>query len=165
MPCKFGKGACRRRHCRFAHGPTSLKALLGELQAARSSLDIAVFTFTCNELADAVLAAVRRGVRVRLITDDDQMASRGSDVARLAKGGVAVRHDNSPALLHHKFGIVDGRTVLTGSFNWTRAAVLENRENILITAEPAALSSYTREFDKLWAEFSTRAHRVVGTTL
>ncbi len=52
-----------------------------------------VFTITCNELAAALLGAHRRGVRVRVITDDEQMRTTGSDIQELMQAGVPVRHD------------------------------------------------------------------------
>ena len=55
-------------------------------------MDVCVFTITCNEIADAILAAHKRGVRVRIITDDDQSKTRGSDVEELARAGIPVRH-------------------------------------------------------------------------
>lgn len=152
MPCRNGK-SCRRQNCSYAHDATSLIRLLQWLNAARSSLDVAVFSITCDELADALLAAHSRGVRVRIISDNDQMATRGSDVERLKAAGVPVKVDNSPAHMHNKFAVLDGRFVLTGSFNWTRAGVLENQENVLILDSPQTAAKYKQQFDRLWNQY------------
>lgn len=147
---------CRRENCRYEHQSTSLSKLLSELRSARKSIDVCVFTITCNEIADVLETAAKRGVAVRIITDDMQMRSQGSDVMRLSKvRGVQVRHDgNSEAHMHHKFAIVDGAALLNGSFNWTRAAVLTNKENVVVTKQaPDLIAAFAAEFEKLWGLF------------
>ena len=79
LPCRF-MGKCTRKQCDFAHQPTGLSRFLDILQSAKQSLDICVFTITANEIADAISAVHKRGVSVRIITDDDQRASLGSDI-------------------------------------------------------------------------------------
>eukprot|EP00039_Didymoeca_costata_P015035 m.249323 g.249323 ORF g.249323 m.249323 type:complete len:263 (-) comp16140_c1_seq19:84-872(-) len=153
MPCRY-KNNCKRYNCEYAHEETNLTKLIAKIDAAHSTLDICVFTITCNELANAVKNAVKRGVKVRLITDDDQASSRGSDIQDLANNGVEARHDQNDAHMHNKFAIIDNNLLINGSFNWTRAAVLDNRENILITGDSFFVSSFTQEFNKLWAAFS-----------
>ncbi len=73
MPCRHGRSCRRGASCQYAHHPTSLSRFLQILNGATRSLDICVFTITCNEIAEAVVAAHRRGVRVRIITDDEQV--------------------------------------------------------------------------------------------
>lgn len=99
--------------------------------------------------------AINRGVAVRIITDDDQMESQGSDVEGLVKAGAQTRHDNNNrSHMHHKFAVVDRATLLSGSFNWTRSAVLTNRENIIITTDPTLINSFAQEFNKMWQLYS-----------
>eukprot|EP00127_Corallochytrium_limacisporum_P004122 Clim_evm67s157 gene=Clim_evmTU67s157 len=152
MPCRYGK-SCRRNNCKYEHGETSLTKLLNLLKKAKRSMDICVFNITCNEIADEIEAAHKRGVAVRIVTDDDQMDSQGSDVQALKRKGIPTVHDNSPAHMHNKFVIIDNTIVATGSFNWTRSAVLNNRENILVTSNPQLVKPYIHEFNKLFNEF------------
>lgn len=79
---------------------------------------------------------------------------QGSDVARLKAAGVPVRCDRTPAHMHHKFAVIDGRFLVTGSLNWTRAGVLENCENVLVLDAPAVAGRYTAQFNALWAAFA-----------
>lgn len=154
MPCHAALQGrpCHRRNCAYAHRPdqSSLMTLLAEINRAKRNIDVCVFTITCNELAEALIDANRRGVRVRIITDGEQAASKGSDVAQL-KGtpGIEVRTDRDEnSHMHHKFAIIDYTTLLNGSFNWTRGAVLSNHENVrvpaagmrMLTSSPAHLS-------------------------
>lgn len=89
MPCRYG-GNCRRQRCEYAHNRTSLTRLLGYLNSAKRTLDVCVFTITCNEIADALEAAHQRGVKVRIISDNEQKRTLGSDVERLAQLGIEV---------------------------------------------------------------------------
>ena len=152
MPCRFGS-KCRRKTCAFSHEQTSLTRFLKGIDSAKATFDVCVFTITCNEIAAGIIALHKRGVRVRIITDDEQTNAAGSDVGKFIDAGIRVRHDDSPHHMHHKFAVLDGRILLTGSFNWTRSAVLHNKENILITDHPSLVSAYAREFENLWLEF------------
>ncbi|MCB9679676.1 MAG: hypothetical protein H6737_31505 [Alphaproteobacteria bacterium] len=126
--------------------------LVGFVAGARRSIEVAVFTITDDRVADALIAAHARGVNVRILTDDDKSEDRGSDVDRLERAGIAVRHDRSPYHFHHKFAVFDGERLLNGSYNWTRGAANDNRENFLLTWEPRLVRAYSMAFEKLWAE-------------
>jgi phosphatidylserine/phosphatidylglycerophosphate/cardiolipin synthase-like enzyme len=114
-----------------------------------------VFTITDDELTDAVLDAHRRGVKVRVITDNDKANDLGSDVDRLARAGVPVRMDRTEHHMHHKFAVFDGHTVATGSYNWTRSAATHNRENVAVTNDPKLVRAYAEGFDGLWRAFES----------
>lgn len=137
----------------FSPGDGCQLAILSELKHAESYVDICVFTISDDHIAKAIKACYRRGVDVRIITDDDKMNDRGSDIRELCKAGIPVRTDHSRSHMHHKFAIVDGHTLLTGSYNWTRSAYKYNHENLLVTFDPDALSQYADEFERLWRVF------------
>lgn len=137
----------------FFPDENGLERLVELIQHTRSTLDICVFTFTHNRLARAVKNALKKGVKVRLLTDIMKVDDRGSDVRELAAAGVDVRTDHSPTHMHHKFAVIDDHLLLTGSFNWTRSAVEENQENILVTDDPLLIIAYQREFERLWELF------------
>ena len=121
---------------------------------ARSTVDVCVFTITDNRIAEAMEKAHRRRVQVRVISDDEKSMDAGSDIDRFERAGIPVRVDRSEHHMHHKFAIFDKSKLLTGSYNWTRSAALNNEENFLITTDGGLLKAFTREFDKLWREFS-----------
>lgn len=52
--------------------------------------------------------------------------------------------------MHHKFALLDGRKLITGSLNWTMTAVQSNKENVIVTEEPELVRPYEDEFNKLW---------------
>jgi cardiolipin hydrolase len=137
----------------FSPGDECIRRLLSLLGAARRSLDICVFTITDDRITSAIVAAQRRGVAVRIISDNDKAGDLGSDIEGLEKAGVKVRLDDSPHHMHHKFVVVDGKLLLNGSFNWTRSASLNNQENFLISDDARFVAAFAKEFEKLWAKF------------
>ncbi|GAB5547399.1 MAG: phospholipase D-like domain-containing protein [Sandaracinaceae bacterium] len=134
----------------FSPGPGCLNAITRCLEEAQKSVDICVFTVTDDRLAAAILDAHRRGVAVRLLTDDDKSFDRGSDIERLEAAGVPVRTDRSEHHMHHKFALFDRALLITGSYNWTRSAARHNRENLLVSDDPRLVGPYLRRFDEDW---------------
>jgi phosphatidylserine/phosphatidylglycerophosphate/cardiolipin synthase-like enzyme len=96
--------------------------------------------------------AQARGVKIRIISDNDKSMDSGSDLAHLSKSGIDCRLDRTDAHMHHKFAISDQDLLLTGSYNWTRAAAAENDENIVITNNPRLVRSFTRKFEEIWSK-------------
>lgn len=109
---------------------------------------------TCDEIANEVLAAHQRGVQVRVITDDDQSVSQGSDIQKFRDAGIPVRDDNSPYHMHHKTCVIDGELVINGSFNWSRQASIGNQENVMIIRSKEIAKIFTAHFEKLWVQFA-----------
>ncbi|MEM1205274.1 MAG: phospholipase D-like domain-containing protein [Acidobacteriota bacterium] len=120
----------------------------------RRSLHLCVFTITDNRLSNPILEAHRRGVDVRILTDDEKSYDTGSDIHRLHGAGVPVRWDRSPDHMHHKFGVFDGEIAVTGSYNWTRGAAERNLENILVTDDRRLVVPFIEEFERLWQSFA-----------
>lgn len=129
-----------------------VESLLSFLDGARTSLDCCVFTITDDRVTGALIDASRRGVTVRIVSDNDKAWDLGSDVQRLERAGVAVRVDRSPHHMHHKFALADGSRLLNGSYNWTRSADTSNRENLCVSHEPGLVDAFRRAFDGMWAE-------------
>lgn len=137
----------------FTPGDDAAGRIVALFASAARSVDVCVFTITDDRLSRAVLDAHRRGVAVRIITDDDKAFDAGSDVGRLARAGVEVRTDREVGHMHHKFAIFDARLLLTGSYNWTRSACDENYENLVILAAPRLVADFSRAFEALWRRF------------
>jgi phosphatidylserine/phosphatidylglycerophosphate/cardiolipin synthase-like enzyme len=139
----------------FSPGNDCVDRLVRLLGSARRSLDICVFTITDDRLSRAILEAHGRSVRVRVLTDDYKAGDLGSDIYDLAEAGVQVAVDSSPSHMHHKFALVDRSVVVTGSYNWTRAAAVENQENIVVSDQPRLVRRFADEFERLWKRFHT----------
>ncbi len=129
--------------------PDTLHVLLDN---AKHSIDICVFTISDQSLSKRLLDAYRRGVAVRIISDDQKVNDRGSQVYNLKNAGVKVKVDHSRYHMHHKFGVVDNRISFTGSYNWTYTATKHNQENLIITTNYDIVRQFGEEFEKLWNE-------------
>jgi phosphatidylserine/phosphatidylglycerophosphate/cardiolipin synthase-like enzyme len=56
--------------------------------------------------------------------------------------------------MHHKFAVIDGQWLLSGSYNWTRGASRDNEENLIVTSDPRLLAAYTVAFERLWSDLA-----------
>lgn len=134
----------------FSPGESCWSRIVQLIDAARARLDICVFTITDDRISRAIIAAARRGLAVRIITDNEKAADEGSDIEWLRNEGLPLRVDRSPYHMHHKFALFDGALLLSGSYNWTRGAALNNNENIIVTADSRLIAAFVRTFDHLW---------------
>jgi phosphatidylserine/phosphatidylglycerophosphate/cardiolipin synthase-like enzyme len=134
----------------FSPGDSCRNVIRRQIEMATQQLDICVFTISDDSIASSLLTAHQKGVDIKLITDNDKSFDQGSDIAELAKAGIAVKMDSTPNHMHHKFMLADQRSLITGSYNWTRSAARYNHENILLTQDPAVIKSYANEFEQLW---------------
>ena len=138
----------------FSPGSECLNAIRRQFEKARHSADVCVFTITDNRISDAIRDAHARGVKIRVISDNDKSHDKGSDIQRLENLGIAVRVDRTNYNMHHKYAVFDEKTTLTGSYNWTRSAAEYNEENFVITADSRITREFLNEFEKLWKSLS-----------
>jgi phosphatidylserine/phosphatidylglycerophosphate/cardiolipin synthase-like enzyme len=120
------------------------------LRRAESSVNLCIFTITDNELAGEIISCYKRGVNVRIITDDEKTEDNGSEIYRLSTTGIPVKIDHSHYHMHNKFGVIDNKFAITGSFNWTYTATKHNQENLLATSKFEIVKQYSEEFEQLW---------------
>jgi phosphatidylserine/phosphatidylglycerophosphate/cardiolipin synthase-like enzyme len=95
----------------------------------------------------ALLDAHKRGVQVQVILDKSQRSEKYSSADFLANQGVPTMIDANHAIAHNKVMIIDGETLITGSFNFTKAAQTQNAENLLIILDPALAAMYTQNWE------------------
>lgn len=136
----------------FSPGDQCLDAILGLLHQSRRTANICVFTITDDRVAEAILDAHGRKVSVRIVTDNEKAEDLGSDIERFESAGIPVRVDRTPYHMHHKFALLDGKTLLTGSYNWTRGAARDNQENLIVTEDPRLVNPFSETFEHLWKQ-------------
>ena len=127
--------------------------LAAAMDTARVSLDIAAFELNNPLLAEAILAAAARGLRVRVVTDDEH-GLRASDglIDQLQTAGIPVVDDGRSALMHNKFVLIDALSVWTGSMNLTVNGVDRHNNNLLELRSAEAARRYQAEFDEMFAQ-------------
>lgn len=134
----------------FSPGEACRNVIISQIKSATSHLQICVFTISDDYITDAIIGSHKRGTQIKIITDNDKSLDEGSDIEQIAKLGIAVKMDRTTDHMHHKFMLVDGKALITGSYNWTRSAAKFNHENILLTREVRVVKSFLKEFDQLW---------------
>ena len=134
----------------FSPGETCRNVIIRQIESATQQLQICVFTISDDRITDSLLTAHKKGINIKLITDNDKSFDEGSDVDQLARAGIAVKMDKTSNHMHHKFMVADQRALLTGSYNWTVSAARYNHENIIVTQDAGVVKSFMREFDQLW---------------
>jgi len=119
--------------------------------SADESIDVAIYSFTLDGLANDLLEAKERGVKVRVLMDKTQAANSFSEDERLRGAGIPVRFGSGAGIMHNKFSVVDGKTVSTGSFNYSQNGDTLNNENLVIVHGSETASRFGHEFERLWA--------------
>ena len=135
------------------------KAIIQEIENARDSIHIAMFHFTNGRIARALAKAPKKGIDVKVILDKEKASDSYSKSKFLSNKGLYILfkegiqrrgRDNKTGLMHNKFVIIDGKIVITGSYNWTASAELWNYENLLIIWSTKVAKLFEKEFMRLW---------------
>jgi phosphatidylserine/phosphatidylglycerophosphate/cardiolipin synthase-like enzyme len=132
-----------------------LATVVKAIDNARTTIRIQMYSLTLDEVVSALVQAKRRGVDVRLIVDRGQFVQDHNESLRienLAAAGIPVLFDSVPGLMHNKVMVIDGETVLTGSFNYTWGAEHWNAENLLVLRDPELAAVYLRNWNYRAAE-------------
>ncbi len=129
-------------------GIKKIKQLIG---AAKKTIRVAMFTWTRYDLADALIAAGKRGVKIEVILDRNSAQGVSAPIAlKLHKAGIAVRLNQGQELLHHKMAIIDDRILINGSANWTLAAFSQNDDCFTILSPLS--HEQALKLQKVWRE-------------
>ena len=107
-------------------------ALVATIGQAKDSILVQAYSFTSAPIAKALVEAAKRGVKIEAILDKSQRSERYTGATFLKNEGIPVYIDDKHAIAHNKGMIIDGSIVVTGSFNFTKAAEEKNAENLLI---------------------------------
>lgn len=122
------------------------------IHAAEVSIHFLAFSFTSNDIADALLSRAEAGVLVQGVFDEGQLDNPGGEFARLLTAGLDVRLDANPDKLHHKLMVIDGKIVITGSYNFSVSAEERNDENVVIIFDEAVAKVYLQEVARVVGE-------------
>jgi len=123
-------------------------AIVREMGRAKQSIRIQAYSFTSTPIAKAVVEAKNRGVMVEAILDGSNRSDRYSAASFLKNAGVAVLIDDRHAIAHSKIILIDDAVIITGSFNFSKAAEESNAENLLILRDyPDVARKYRANYD------------------
>lgn len=131
------------------------EAVISALNGAKDHIYLAMFYMSNPRIVDALVAAKTRGVRIFAVFDESQRQS-----FRYLQHGVNLRFHGIPVRygsgvegkMHSKCAVVDGRQVLTGSYNWTESAEHNNTEDLVLLTSRSAAREYEERFLRIWDE-------------
>lgn len=135
-------------HAYFSPKGGCTQAIVDTLNQAKTSVLVQAYSFTSYPIANALVATHNRRVKVEAILDKSQLHGKGGKIDLLAQSGIPVSIDAVHAIAHNKVMIIDGTTVITGSFNFTTAAENSNAENLLIVQDEKLAAEYTANWNK-----------------
>ena len=137
----------------FSPSQQAIKLIQKTIKNAKYNIDVAAYSFTSYKIADALIEAHKRGVKVRVLLDKGQGKRHYKAIADMREAGIPIRINHHYAIMHDKYIIVDDKTVETGSFNYTANAEHHNAENVVVIKNNKKLAhQYTENWQKLWEE-------------
>lgn len=123
------------------------EAILQELKKARREILVQAYSFTSEPLTMALVEAKKRGVHVEVLLDHSNEKEKYSDLKLFLEHGLPPLIDANHPIAHNKVMIIDKKTIVTGSYNFTNQAEHENAENMLIVkGHPELVNSYRQTF-------------------
>jgi phosphatidylserine/phosphatidylglycerophosphate/cardiolipin synthase-like enzyme len=123
-------------------------AIVRELNKAKSTILIQAYPFTSAPIAKALLNAHKRGVKIEVILDKSQRTQKYSSATFFYNQGIPVKIDAQHAIAHNKVMVIDGETVITGSFNFTKTAEETNAENLLVIRDKKLAERYIKNWQE-----------------
>lgn len=132
----------------FSPGGGCEDRIIEELGAATEQIRVQMYLFTSKPISDALVAAKKRGVKVQVILDKSQEKGTYGKWPVLRRDGVEILFDREHETANNKLILIDDHTIITGSYNFTRAAEEKNAENIVIINDEALFSKYLENFEK-----------------
>ena len=150
----FGAGLAWGSEVYFSQEGGIQNQIIKHINLSRSTIDIAMYSFTDGDIAQALADAHDRGVVIRVIRDASQSSNKNDENGFLRDHGIALKEMSGKGrgIFHHKFAIFDNQTLETGSFNWTTNGEKYNHENAIFFTESDLVQAFRKEFEKLWKE-------------
>jgi hypothetical protein len=130
----------------FVPGEDCEGVIVAEIYQARGLILVQAYSFTSMPIATALVSAKQRGVSVQVILDKSQRSERYSGATFLANAGIRTLIDEQPSIAHSKIIIIDGVSVITGSFNFTHSAQQYNAENLIVIRDGVLAQHYTQNW-------------------
>lgn len=135
-------------------------AIVQNVNAAKSNVLVQAYSFTSAPIAKALVQAHKRGVKVEVILDKSQRTAQYSSATFLFNAGIPTLIDDNHAIAHSKIIVIDRTTVITGSFNFSKAAEESNAENLLVIQD----RELAAEFLQNWQAHRKHSKAYTGRT-
>ena len=145
-------------------GGTS-KELARLIKAAKTEIMVAAYAFSSKYLGQALSGALKRGIKIRVLLDGDNARKSYSIDEWLVGESIDVRFiEITRGSLHHKFMLIDGKILITGSYNFTNESEFRNHEAAIFTNHKGLIQSFAAEFECLWSQCTSDESTVQPTS-
>ncbi len=135
-------------HVYFSPDGGGTTAIVKAIENAKSEILVQAYSFTSAPIAKALVDAHKRGVHIEIILDKSNNTAKYSAADFTAHAGIPTYIDAQHAIAHNKIMIIDRETVITGSFNFTKAAEEKNAENLIIIKSKALAKTYADNWNR-----------------
>lgn len=138
----------------FSRSDPVANVIIREINSAKKSIHLLMYALTDADIANALVAASKRGVDVRIVFDRTQGSERNSLsdelIVQLGPKRAVYRYGKGRGVMHEKMAVFDGMTVTLGSYNWTNNAKANNWENLIVLRDARLAAECTAEFVRVW---------------
>lgn len=125
--------------------------IIKNIDDSKEFINIAMYTFTDREIAQAIIRAKDRGVDIKIYLDRSQVNAKYSKSRYFVNNAIeGIKISSNNYIMHNKFAVIDNKIVITGSYNWTASAGERNDENLLIIDDKNIIEKYQNQFNNLW---------------
>ena len=135
--------------------------LAASIDAARLTVDVAIYSLSLTSIRDALIHAHERGVQVRVVMESDNMD--GSAPQALLEAGIPILGDRREGLMHDKFVVIDRSEVWLGSMNYTFSGTYNDNNNLVHIRSVKMAENYTKEFEEMFLDDMFGDHTVPET--
>ena len=134
----------------FSPQDNCAREIVSQIDKAKNYVYVAIYYFTSRPIAYALLKAKDRGVDIKVCLDKEQPSYEYSKSRFLENKGINIKLVGDSGIMHNKFCVIDDHITITGSYNWTVRADLENDENLLVIESQEIAKQYKEQFNKFW---------------
>lgn len=124
--------------------------IIDVINRAQDSVFVQAYSFTDRDIAKALVAAAKRGVKVRLLLDKSNRNDKRSAKDIVVQNDLPLRFDSPSGIAHNKVMVIDRSIVLSGSYNFSASAYSRNTENLVILHSPDLAKEYIQNWQKRW---------------
>ena len=124
--------------------------IIQQINEAKQSILGQAYSFTDDDIIEALIKAQKRGVNVSLILDHSNLTSKHSGLNKILSSKIPVRIDKPQGIAHNKLMIIDEHIIIGGSYNYSKGAYQRNAENIMIIHDKPLATEYINNWQKRW---------------
>lgn len=153
------KDANKKVRVWFCPSKEPSRVIADELNSANTTIDVAIYSFSDKAIRKVLAEAAKRGVTIRLILNQANKHKSLADA--LEDAGIDVRYVSQT--MHHKFCVVDGQVLLTGSMNWSTQSYARYDEDLVkFQKSPEVVSAFQTEFEYIWMNSKDYGQEIHG---